>query len=97
MEMRQWLEQGVMFCILAATGVALWKITVWVAANVVMPATQAHIGFLKTVSESIKAQTVLLEHIGEQLESLHSVIAAQKGVCDGWHERLYGKDAGGKK
>ncbi len=38
---------------LMAVGVAVWRILVWVGANVVKPATAKHIEFLDSVQESI--------------------------------------------
>lgn len=67
-------EQGVLFIIIAGVGYGAYRGVAWLAVNAIMPAVSAHVDFLKVVSDSIKAQTELIEHIDNQLDNLYSLI-----------------------
>ena len=80
METKVW-EQGILFVILAALGFAIWRTIGWAAQHIVIPAVESHIQFLKVVSESIQAQTELIEKIDNQLEGLYSVLGKDRDPC----------------
>ena len=67
-------EQGVLFLIIAALGWAAYRGIAWASTHAILPAVQAHVDFLKVVSESIRAQTELIEHIDSQLDNLYAIL-----------------------
>jgi hypothetical protein len=67
-------EQGVLFLIIAAIGYASYRGMGWLATHAILPAVQSHVSFLKCVADSITAQTALIKHIEEQLDSLYRML-----------------------
>ena len=75
-------EQGVLFIIIAGVGYASYRGVAWLSVHAIMPAVMAHVEFLKVVSDSIKAQTELIKHIDDQLDSLYDLIGKSRGKTE---------------
>jgi hypothetical protein len=83
-------EQGVLFLIIAGIGYASYRGVSWLAAHAILPAVQSHVSFLKCVAESIQAQTALIKHIEDQLDSLYSLFGRTRETpLEEHHEQKY--------